>query len=271
MGILNVTPDSFSDGGMYQDVDAALARTSEMIAEGARIVDVGGASSRPRGSAYGEGAAPVSVDEESARVVPVIREIVQRWPDVGISIDTWSADVAERALDAGAHIINDITALRGDSRMASVAGARHAPVILMHSVGLPGDMPHDSPISDPVQEVYSGLSRAVAKAEEAGCTQIVLDPGLGFGKSTEGNLTLVRHLDVLRSMGWPILVGASRKTFIGRVLGSEENPAPVAERIAGGLGVAAAAVGAGARIVRTHDVRETAHMLRLFRECQPVK
>jgi dihydropteroate synthase len=261
MGILNVTPDSFSDGGRFLEPGSAVDRAGQMIAEGAGIIDVGGASSRPRGSAYGDGASVVSPVEESGRVVPVIAEIKDRFPDVMISIDTWSARVAHDAIGAGAHIINDITAMRADPEMAPMAGKSGLPVILMHSTGLPGDMPHQTTYKDVVMDVCAALQKAADRALAAGCSQVVLDPGIGFGKTTADNMTLIAQLDNIVALGWPVLVGASRKTSVGRVLGSETDPVPVDQRLAGSLAAAAHGTSMGASIIRTHDVRETCDLL----------
>ncbi|TDI77316.1 MAG: dihydropteroate synthase [Bacteroidetes bacterium] len=261
MGILNVTPDSFSDGGRFLDVKDAVFRAAEMIREGASIIDVGGASSRPHGRAYGDGAEPVPVDEESKRVCPVITEIRQQFPDVMISIDTWSAAVAADALKAGANIINDITAMRADPDMPILAGESDTPVILMHSVGLPGEMPHILSYNDVTAEVCRALDHAAGLALAAGCTQIILDPGIGFGKSTADNMRLINQTAQISALGWPVVIGASRKSCIGRILGTGSDPVPVGERLAGSLAVAAYAVGEGAQIIRTHDVRETVDLL----------
>ncbi len=266
MGILNVTPDSFSDGGRYVEVDEAIRRVEQMVSEGATIVDVGGESSRPRGSIYGEGAPAVSAEEEMRRVIPAIVAVAQRFPDLVISVDTYKADVAEAALEAGASMLNDISGLRADPRLADVAAAWKVPLVVMHSVGTPGLLVHESRYEDVVEDVMSGLRDSVTRAEAAGVRQVVIDPGFGFGKTVEENLRLVACTDRFAALGRPVLVGISRKSTIGAVLGTKECPVPVEERLYGTLGATAVAVLRGARIVRTHDVRPTAEMLRVLEE-----
>ncbi len=264
MGILNVTPDSFSDGGEFMALDAALRRTEEMVEEGAAIVDVGGESSRPPGSVYAEGARSVPAGEELRRVVPVVEAVRGRFPDVLISVDTHKPDVAEAALDAGAHLINDVTGLRYTTRTAEIAGACGAPLIVMHSTGKPGDAPADVAYEDVVEAVRSSLERSVERALLAGVRQVVVDPGFGFGKTPRENLRLLREVQTLLGLGRPVLIGVSRKSTIGAVLGGPGAPAPIGERLFGSLGATATAVLAGASIVRTHDVAPTVEMLRLI-------
>lgn len=264
MGILNVTPDSFSDGGRYVDLDAALGRVEDMLEEGAAIIDVGGESTRPRGSVYGEGAALVPADEERRRVVPVIEAIASRFPDALISIDTYKPDVARAALDAGAHLVNDVTGLRNGPELAVIAASFGAPVIVMHSLGSPGEMPHEHRYEDVVEEVAASLEGSMHTAEAAGVRQVVLDPGFGFGKSIAENLRVVNGVDRFLQLNRPVLVGLSRKSTIGAVLGSREHPAPVDQRLYGTLGATAVAVLRGATIVRTHDVRPTVELLRVL-------
>lgn len=261
VGILNVTPDSFSDGGEYTDLDAALKRTEEMIAEGAAVVDVGGASSRPAGTAYGEGAEAVEAAEERERVIPVISGIRARFPEVIISVDTYQPEVARAALDAGANIINDITALRFHPEMAAIAAEAGAPLILMHSLGQPGAMPHEHTYKDVVGEVTGVLRDAVGVARGAGVQQLVLDPGFGFGKRTEENLRLMARVDAFTELGYPVMIGVSRKSSIGAVLGDPGPPVPIHDRLFGSLGTTAVAVLRGASLVRTHDVGPTVDML----------
>lgn len=269
MGVLNVTPDSFSDGGLFLDTMQAVTRAGEMIRDGASIIDVGGASSRPTGSTYGKGALKIAPEVESERIGPVIREISSQWPGVMISVDTFTASVARHALDAGAHIVNDITALRSDLGMASLIAERNVPVILMHSIGDPGEMPHSRPCKNVVESVRTSLQEAINHALEAGIRQLVVDPGFGFGKSTADNLKLISAIREFVSLGWPVLVGVSRKSSIGRVLGSEEEPVPVSDRLYGSLGATAVAVLEGATIIRTHDVRATFDMLKVLDVSRP--
>lgn len=253
MGILNVTPDSFSDGGRYVDVDAALTHGVEMVRQGASIVDVGGESTRP-------GADAVSLEEELERVIPVIRGLRARVA-VPISIDTYKEAVARRALKAGADMVNDISALRFDPAMAGLVAAEDVPVVLMHMQGQPRTMQRAPHYVDVVKEVAAFLRERVAFAIEhgVGAHRVVVDPGIGFGKDMGHNLELLRRLDALVSLGRPVLVGLSRKAFIGRLL---DEGTPDA-RLEGSLAGAAAAVLAGARMIRAHDVAETCRAVRV--------
>lgn len=264
MGILNVTPDSFSDGGQFLERDAALKQVEQMLEEGATIVDVGGESSRPKGAVYGKGADAVSADEEKRRVLPVIEAIATRFPDLFISVDTYKPAVAAAALEAGAHVINDITGLRIFPEMAAVAAQFDVPLIVMHSLGRPGAMPHEYHYDDVVDAVAASLQDSIHIAEAAGVQQLVTDPGFGFGKSVNENLQLIAQTNRFLQLGYPVLVGISRKSTIGAVLGSVEKPTPIGDRLFGTLGATATAVLKGASIVRTHDVRPTVDMLKLL-------
>lgn len=246
MGILNVTPDSFSDGGEFNSFDAAIEHAQEMIEAGAHIIDVGGESSRP-------GAAAVSDSEELARVSPVVKWLSGN-TDVLISVDTYKADVARACLDLGAHIINDISAL-GDPDMVHVAAEYRAPVILMHMKGMPRDMQVSPTYDDVLEEVYDYLHERIAFAQEHGvpACNIIVDPGIGFGKTAEHNIELLRRLNEFVGLGKPILVGTSRKSTIGTVTGAK-----VDDRIHGTAATVALAIASGASIVRVHDVREMA-------------
>jgi dihydropteroate synthase len=254
MGILNVTPDSFSDGGQFASMDAAAERALEMEAEGADIIDIGGESTRP-------GAQPVSPAEEQARTIPVIEKI-RAYSGVPISIDTMKAAVAEQALEAGANIINDVSALEADEAMSGVAAAYKAGVVLMHKKGNPQTMQDDPAYDDVVGEVCAYLQsrRAFALGHGIGEQQIVVDPGIGFGKTYEHNLELLKNIPALAATGMPLLIGASRKRFIGQLL-EQENPVG---RCAGSLGVAAWSVLHGAHILRVHDVIETCDVCRML-------
>jgi dihydropteroate synthase len=245
MGVLNVTPDSFSDGGNYLDADKAIAHGLELVAHGADIVDIGGESSRP-------GAAPVSAREEMERVLPVLRAL-RRAVSIPISIDTYKAQVARAALDEGADIVNDISALRSDPGMVSLVVAEKAPVVLMHMQGSPRTMQVSPHYENVVEEVKTFLLERVRYAVEAGGepARILIDPGIGFGKSLGHNLALLRDLPALASLGHPLLVGPSRKTFIGKVLGVGPE-----DRLEGTLAAVAAAVLGGANMIRVHDVKE---------------
>ena len=271
MGVVNVTPDSFSDGGLYFDAARAVARALEMFEAGAAIVDVGGESTRP--AAYGQ-AAPVGVDEELARVVPVI-EGIRRASDRPVSIDTRKAAVARAALAAGADLVNDVSALRYDPEMLPVLLEEDAAVVLMHMRGDdPRTMQTDTSYAHPVADVASELAGAASKAIEAGLAadRIAVDPGLGFGKSLEGNLVLLRHLAAFRALGFPLAVGASRKAFVRRFSGVADD-APTVDRLPGSLAALARARAAGADIARVHDVEESVRFLTMLEaiESPPVR
>lgn len=257
MGILNVTPDSFSDGALYTDPPAAVAHAMRMVAEGAGIVDVGGESTRP-------GSLPVPEDEQIRRVCPVIAAIRAQDARTPISVDTRSARVAHEALDAGADLVNDVSALRDDPDMVRVVARRACGVVLMHMRGTPTDMQRGGgPVyEDVVEEVLAFLQDRARWAESNGVAaqHLIIDPGLGFGKRFEDNLTLLRHLDRFVATGHPVLVGASRKAFIGAVL---NQPVP-RERLEGSLACAAIAALAGAAIIRVHDVDPTVRMLHMI-------
>jgi dihydropteroate synthase len=249
MGILNVTPDSFSDGGEYLDPQRAVERGLAMAADGADFIDVGGESSRPRGAAYGRGAEPVTAEEEARRVVPVIRDLV-RQTDVPVSIDTTKSEVAREALEAGATIVNDISGFAFDSQMPGVIAGAGASVVLMHMRGTPGTMQQQTAYTDLFGEIRDALGAAVAKARKAGIAQIIVDPGIGFAKVLKDNLRLLAGAKEFASLGCPVLVGPSRKAFIGELLGL-----PVGDRVEGTVGASVAAALFGAHIVRVHDVK----------------
>jgi len=254
MGILNVTPDSFSDGGQFVAVEDAVSRAAEMISEGATIIDVGGESTRP-------GANPVSLQQEQDRVLPVIEALTDQFPEALLSIDTYKPEVARAALDAGAHILNDVTGLRHNPEMAEVAATTDAPLVLMHSKGEPGDLTSPREYADVTAEVRDTLAQAIETAEQAGVQSIVVDPGFGFGKSHAENLRLLNEIDELLALNRPILIGVSRKSTIGATLGTPSAPAPVEERLFGSLGATAVGVMRGATLVRAHDVAATVQML----------
>ena len=245
MGILNVTPDSFSDGGHFIKADAALAQAGKMLADGADIIDIGGESTRP-------GAQTVSVEEELVRVIPII-EALREQSDVFISVDTSKPQVMSAAVAAGADMINDVRALREPGAL-DAAAALNTPVCLMHMQGEPRSMQQQPHYDDVLTEVKSFLDSRVIACEQAGIArgQLVIDPGFGFGKTLEHNLALFRRLPDLQSLGLPVLVGVSRKSMIGAVL-----DIPVEERMAASVALAGLAVWLGASIIRTHDVRET--------------
>ncbi len=257
MGILNVTPDSFSDGGQAPTVEAAVARAAEMAREGAALVDVGGESTRP-------GAQPVGLDQELARVVPVVEAIARAVPQVLISVDTSKGDVARAALRAGAHLVNDVTGLRDGLGTATAAAEAGAPLIVMHALGRTGGSAPEYAYADVVDDVVASLRQSVARARSAGVADVVVDPGFGFGKTPGQNLRLIDRLGALAAEGWPVLVGVSRKSTVGTVLGEPGAPAPVGERLYGSLALAALAVVRGASIVRAHDVRATVETVRVL-------
>ena len=244
MGIVNVTPDSFSDGGRFLDTDAAVTHAVELAAEGATILDVGGESTRPGAETVGEA-------EELRPVVPVIEQLRARLPAVRVSIDTCKASVAAAALDAGADLVNDVTALRGDPEMAPLVAERGVGVCLMHMLGEPRTMQDNPRYDEVVSDVVSFLGERVAFAVSAGVEEerILLDPGIGFGKTLEHNLELLRRLDEIVALGRPVLVGTSRKSFLERLTGRE-----VDDRLAGTIATNVMAFERGARIFRVHEV-----------------
>ena len=263
MGVINVTPDSFSDGGIHYETSSAVASALAMFDAGAAVVDVGGESTRP--STYGESAA-VSAEQEIRRVVPVIEEL-RRKTDLPISVDTRKASVAREAVAAGADIVNDVSALRHDPNMAQAVSETGAAVILMHMKGDdPRTMQEDTSYGHPIADIARELAAAADRALGAGipAEKIAVDPGLGFGKSPEGNLVLLRYLAAFRSLGFPLAAGASRKAFVRRFSGVGET-ASTAERLPGSLASLAAAAAAGAALVRVHDVTESVRFLRMLR------
>jgi dihydropteroate synthase len=251
MGILNVTPDSFSDGGAFAEPGAAAERAWRLADEGADIVDIGGESTRP-------GSDPVPEAVEAARVLPVLEALGERFP-IPISIDTYKAAVARRALEAGARIINDVTGLRADPRLAEVAAERGVPLVLSHIRGMPKTMQADPRYDDLMSEVVGDLARSVSLAVHSGVQReaIILDPGIGFGKSFDDNLEMLRRLPEISGLGHAVLVGVSRKSFLGRILDQ-----PPSQRLPGSLAAAVKARDAGAAILRVHEVGETAQFFR---------
>jgi len=252
MGILNLTPDSFSDGGNYTDVEAAIKRAKEMVEEGVDIIDVGAESTRP-------GAKYIEEEEELRRLLPVVKRLVEEI-EVPISIDTYKSKVAEESLKLGAHIINDIKGLKGDPEMAKVVAKYNAPIIIMHIKGTPKTMQNDPKYKDLIGEISDKLEGSIEIAIKAGikAENIILDPGIGFGKTFNDNLKLIDKLGKLRKIGYPILIGASRKGFIGEILGT-----PPLERVEGNLAVAVLSAYNGASIIRVHEVKETKQALKI--------
>ena len=254
MGILNVTPDSFSDGGRFFSFDDAVKYAFKMVEDGADIIDVGGESTRP-------GSTSISLISEMTRVMPVIGELVKKI-NVPISVDTYKSKIAKNALDLGASMINDITALQGDKLLANIVAEYNVPICLMHMKGSPQNMQINPIYKDVVKEITSFLKKRTNYAISCNIKKenIIIDPGLGFGKRTgkgiEDNCEILKRLAELKKIGYPILVGASRKTFIGNICG-DENPLPVTERLEGSLAAACIAALNGADIIRVHDVKET--------------
>jgi dihydropteroate synthase len=258
MGILNVTPDSFFPGSRSNGLPAVVRTAEEMVEAGVDLIDVGGESTRP-------GSLPVAEEDEYARAIPAVQELRRRF-SVPISIDTRRSGIARAALDAGADIVNDISALRDDEELARVVAQYGAAVILMHIRGNPETMQNDVRYEDTVGEIIEELSARVEYAGSQGISaeKIMIDPGLGFGKRVDDNLRILRDISRLRKMGFPLVVGASRKGFIGAILKSGEVPRPVEYRLAGSLAVAAYAAMSGAHVVRVHDVAETVDVVRII-------
>ncbi|MBU1694278.1 MAG: dihydropteroate synthase [Verrucomicrobia bacterium] len=252
MGVLNVTPDSFSDGGRFLDPKRAAEQARRMIAEGADLLDIGGESTRP-------GAAPVPADEELHRVLPVI-EAIRAGSDIPLSVDTRKAAVASRALEAGADIINDVSALTADPGMPEVAARYRAGVILMHMQGAPPTMQASPQYEQVVQEVRDYLAARLEALAACGLAResMAVDPGIGFGKTLEHNVQLLARLETLTALGRPLILGVSRKSFLGRITGRE-----MGDRLAGSLAAAAWAIARGAHVIRAHDIKETCDMVRV--------
>lgn len=252
VGVLNITPDSFSDGGLFRTVEEAVERGLSLVGDGAHIIDVGGESTRP-------GALPVSLEEERRRVLPVVSALAAQ--GVIVSIDTRHAEVADAALEHGAALVNDVSGLR-HAAMRHVVARHQVPAVIMHSpVDDPAVMQHHSQYDDVVAAVVGFLQRRIDEAQQAGITKIIVDPGIGFGKTTQQNLTLLSRLAELTSLGLPVLVGASRKRFVGDVTGVE-NPS---ERVVGSVVAHLAALDQGASLLRVHDVRAHAEAIRMWR------
>ncbi len=246
MGVLNVTPDSFSDGGKFFQVERAVKQGIRMAEEGADIIDVGGESTRPESD-------PVTIEEELSRVIPVI-EALSKEIDAPISIDTYKSRVAKKALDAGAEMINEISALRFDPQMKEVAAEYQVPIVLMHIKGTPKNMQKNPYYDDVIDEIIKYLKESIQLAKDAGIQEenIIVDPGIGFGKRLEDNLNILKNLKKFSILDCPILVGPSRKSFIGKIL-----TLPVEERLEGSLAALAVSIMNGANIVRVHDVKES--------------
>ncbi len=260
MGVLNITPDSFSDGGLYFGVDQALRQAERLIENGADILDIGGESTRPFSQ-------PVPLEEELRRVIPVI-EALRKHFDIPISVDTYKAKVAEKALFAGANIINDISALRFDPEMAKVVARSKAPVILMHMKGTPQTMQLDPSYTDVIAEIKDFFRERIAVAEAAGIPRekIILDPGIGFGKRFEDNLRILREIKAFFDLGFPILIGPSRKSFLGQILDKEAR-----ERDVGTMAVVAFCAYQGVHMVRVHNVAMAQDTLKVIQALKEVR
>lgn len=254
MGILNVTPDSFSDGGKYLTEELAVNHALEMINNGADIIDIGGESSRP-------GSEPISIDEEISRVIPVIQKILDKKPEAIISVDTYKSKVAEMALQSGAKIINDISGFTFDPEIADVCAQYNATVVLMHIKGTPKTMQLNPEYEEVISEIYDFLNSQVTFAKSKGIKNIIIDPGIGFGKSVKDNFSIIKRLKDFKSIGCPILIGVSRKSFIGKTLNLE-----VEQRDLPTAAVEAVSISNSARIIRTHNVKNGKQIIKLLSE-----
>ncbi len=270
MGVVNVTPDSFSDGGLYFDAEKAVVHAEKLLAEGATIIDVGGESTRPGAGVAPPGEStkgnpvaethtgtPITEEEERKRVLPVIRDLKRRRPDAIVSVDTYKASVARAAVEAGAEIVNDISGFRWDPKMAKTLAELKVGAVLMHTRGRPEEWRLLPPIGDPVLVVKRDLRQWAEAATLAGIKRdhLALDPGFGFGKRFEENYPLLAHFGELQQIGYPLVAGTSRKSFIGRTLARDGQDAPVEERLHGTLATETTLILKGAHVIRTHDVR----------------
>lgn len=253
MGILNATPDSFSDGGNFNELESALGRIGLMISQGASIIDIGGESTRP-------GSDPVTEQEELDRVLPVLEKAIPQFSDMLFSIDTTKYRVAEEALKLGVHFVNDISGMQKEPRLVNLCRQYNAGYILMHSQGNPKTMQQDPTYDDVVQDIYQFFEKQLQQVKETGLDQVIIDPGIGFGKTLDHNLKLLANLAEFKKLGYPILVGASRKSMIGTLLGDR----PVDDRVTGTVAVHYHAMMKGANIIRVHDVKEASDSLKIF-------
>lgn len=253
MGVLNVTPDSFSDGGKFNETDAALTHIEQMIARGAKIIDVGGESTRP-------GSDPVTEEEELARVIPILEKAVAEFNETFFSIDTTKYRVAEETLKQGVHLVNDISGLQQEPRLADLCAQYNAGYILMHSQGNPKTMQDDPYYDDVVEDIHTFFRQQLELAHSRGLETIILDPGIGFGKTQEHNLRLLRNLDRFLDLGYPLMVGVSRKSMVGKLL----NDRPVDDRLAGTIAIHYHSMMKGAKIIRVHDVKEASDSVLVY-------
>ena len=253
MGILNATPDSFSDGGEFNQLNAAMERIEEMISGGASIIDIGGESTRP-------GSDPVPEQNELERVIPILEKAISQFPDTFFSVDTTKYRVAKEALELGTHIINDISGMQKEPRLADLCAKYNAGYVMMHSQGNPKTMQEDPSYESVVDDVYQFFEKQLAKAGKRGVENIIIDPGIGFGKTLDHNLNLLANLGQFSELGCPILVGASRKSMIGSILGGR----PAKERVTGTVSVHYDAMMRGANIIRVHDVKEAHDSVQIY-------
>lgn len=245
MGILNATPDSFADGGEYNTVASALGRIGLMVSQGASVIDVGGESTRP-------GSDPVTEEQELERVIPILEEAIPQFPETLFSIDTTKFKVAEQALKLGVHLVNDISGLKKEPRFAELCVRYNAGYILMHSQGNPKTMQKDPRYKDVISDISSFFKQQISRAEAAGLQTLILDPGIGFGKTQQHNITILKRLNEFVDLGYPLLIGVSRKSMIGRILEDRD----VDDRVTGTVAVHYHAMIQGAKIIRAHDVKE---------------
>jgi len=260
MGILNATPDSFSDGGTFNEVEAALGRIGLMISQGAHIIDVGGESTRP-------GSEPVTEQEELDRVLPILEKAISQFPDTFFSIDTTKYRVAEEALKIDTHFVNDVSGLQKEPRFVDLCVQHNAGYVMMHSQDDPKTMQEDPTYENVITDIKQFLKTRIYKAKEKGLENVIIDPGIGFGKTLEHNLKLIAHLKEFQDLGCPILVGASRKSMIGQIL----NDRPVDDRLTGTIAVHYHAMINGANIIRVHDVKEAYDSLQVFNALSSVE
>jgi dihydropteroate synthase len=253
MGILNATPDSFSDGGEYLDRDAALQRIDEMVEEGARIIDIGGESTRP-------GSEPVSAEEEIGRTIPLLKEAVPRHKEIVFSIDTTKYEVARLALEAGAHMVNDVSGLRKEPRFAELCADSGAAYVCMHSIADPKTMQDKPEYEDVIDEITRFFEERSERLEKAGVESVILDPGIGFGKTLDHNLAILANLESFLPFRRPLLIGASRKSMIGQILGNR----PAEDRLIGTISVHYHSMMLGAQILRVHDVKEAVDSVEIY-------
>lgn len=255
MGILNITPDSFSDGNKYLDTELACEYAFRMASDGADIIDIGGESSRP-------GAEPITIEEEQKRILPVLKKIRHEL-SIPISVDTYHSETAQKAIDLGADIINDISALRFDSEMINIIINYKVPVILMHMKGTPRDMQKDPFYQDCIKEIVDFFDERIAYCKQNGIdkNRLIIDPGIGFGKRLADNLVIMKNIDNLKKFDIPVMIGTSRKSFIGMIT---KNDNPASDRIGGSISSAVASIINGANIVRVHDVKETVEAVKVL-------